>query len=259
METLNNNQGNQSQPPIDEVPAPVTPDITPKKRNYLPWILGILAVVVIFTTSFLILIGKSKPTPIGSLTQQNSSSPSPTINFYACVTKYEKLDLYYPTNTTGWKTYVDSTQSYSFKYPNTLNLLKDKRLSLSTQTEVDQSCEFGCVPSYGMDVETPVENGDPQQNLKDYVTKTLDMPTCEQSGDRITTVRLYRTINLNNKYDAVYFQFNDCGGGSCDNFIVKDKTTGNIARFMSMNLSEDLFNQVFSTFKFIDTTTAPSE
>lgn len=255
METLNNNQENQPQPPIDTAPTSAVLNETPQKRNYLSWLLGVLVLTVVLAVSFLILTSNQKKMREKSAAINESRltlSPSPATNPYACVTKYEKINLHYPTNTTSWETYTNPTQGYSFKYPNTLNLLKDKRLSLSTQAEVDKFCELGCEPSHGMNVETSVDSSDPQQNLKDYVTKTLDMPTCEQLGDGISAVRLYRTINLNNKYDAVYFQFNGCGGGSCDQFIIKDKTAGKIARFTSMNLSEDLFNQIFSTFKFLE-------
>lgn len=55
----------QSQlPPVDVAPAPFMPDPTPKKKNYHPWILGILALVVVLAASFLILTSKSKSTPI---------------------------------------------------------------------------------------------------------------------------------------------------------------------------------------------------
>ena len=57
--------------PIDVAPISPTPDVTPKKRNYLPWILGILVLVIVFAISFLILTGKSKSTPINSLTQES--------------------------------------------------------------------------------------------------------------------------------------------------------------------------------------------
>lgn len=47
-------------PPIDAVLTSTILDGTPKKRNYLFWILGILVLIVIFFTSFLILIGNQK-------------------------------------------------------------------------------------------------------------------------------------------------------------------------------------------------------
>lgn len=49
----------------------------PKKRNYSPLLLAILALVVILATSFLVLIGKSKSTPIQKETKE---SPTITIN-----------------------------------------------------------------------------------------------------------------------------------------------------------------------------------
>lgn len=47
-------------PPIDAVPTSAALDGTPKKRNYLFWILGISALIVIFFTSLLILSGNQK-------------------------------------------------------------------------------------------------------------------------------------------------------------------------------------------------------
>lgn len=73
MENSINNQENQPQPPTEAAPTPAVLDEAPKKRNYIPWILGIFILVIIFVTSFLILIGKSKPTPTDSLTQPSDS------------------------------------------------------------------------------------------------------------------------------------------------------------------------------------------
>lgn len=80
-------------PPIDEVPAPVAIDITPRKRNYIPWLLGILALAVVLGVSFLILTGNSKPSPTKSLIKPSVSPEQTTV-------AATDIDM------SGWKTYI---------------------------------------------------------------------------------------------------------------------------------------------------------
>ena len=63
----------QPQPPIDTVPAPAVSGATPKKKNYLPWLLGILVLVVIPAAFFLILTSKSKLTPTSNKVKESSA------------------------------------------------------------------------------------------------------------------------------------------------------------------------------------------
>jgi len=123
METLINNQ--QNQPSVNTTPAPVMPDVTPKKRNYLPWILGILVLVVFLVTFFLILIGKSKPIPTESLIQESSPSGSiqPPVSSYNQIledVKYSSLSKKFG-NTLPIEAELSLLQSKEFpftlKYP----------------------------------------------------------------------------------------------------------------------------------------------
>lgn len=60
-------------PLIDAVPTPTILDGTPKKRNYPFWILAILVLAAISAISFLVLTGKSRSVPSGSLAQPSDS------------------------------------------------------------------------------------------------------------------------------------------------------------------------------------------
>src|SRR3990167_997597 len=96
----------QPQPPIDTVPAPTVSGATPKKRNYLSWILGIVVLVVILATSFLILTGKSKSIPTESLIQPLVLPEQTTV-------ADTDIDM------SSWKTYINDKDGYSIKYPPT--------------------------------------------------------------------------------------------------------------------------------------------
>lgn len=72
METLNNNQDNQPQPPIDIVPTSVVHDGTPKKKNYLPWLLAILVLAAIIYINY-----SNNRTKTPSLTIQPTIYPTP--------------------------------------------------------------------------------------------------------------------------------------------------------------------------------------
>ena len=84
--------------PADTTPAPVMPDVTPKKKNHLPWLLGILALVVILTAFFLVLIvnqNKVKKNPIVINKPKVTSETPIAINdpeLTKFVRKYLKLD-----------------------------------------------------------------------------------------------------------------------------------------------------------------------
>lgn len=60
MKNSINNQENQPQPPTEAAPTSAALDGAPKKRNYLPWLLGILGLVVILAISFLVLTDNQK-------------------------------------------------------------------------------------------------------------------------------------------------------------------------------------------------------
>lgn len=105
--------------PIDAVPTPPVLDGTPKKRNYLFWILGILALAVISVTSFLILTGKSKSTPSGSSIQP-SVSPEQTTAI--------AVDM----NMSSWKTYSNSILGIALQYPSNWALNMDDQNAILT-------------------------------------------------------------------------------------------------------------------------------
>lgn len=84
--------------PINAVPTPPAPDGTPKKKNYPPWILGILVLVVAVTVF-----------TFYKFTKENSKiqpAPSPS------ETSLKKADP-----TANWKTYTNKNVGFTFKYP----------------------------------------------------------------------------------------------------------------------------------------------
>lgn len=89
METLNNNQGNQPQPPIDAVSTSAALDGTPKNRNYLPWLLGILVLLIAISvlTFYQITKGNNKTQPSSGSTQL----PVPQYNQILEEIKYSSL------------------------------------------------------------------------------------------------------------------------------------------------------------------------
>lgn len=104
-------------PPIDAVPISTAFDGTPKKRNYLPWILGILVLVIIFTTSFLILTSKSKSTRINSLTQETTTEINEPKTVVTDVLKAQQSGISQKSNSmqrTLEK--IDSQQASDFPY-----------------------------------------------------------------------------------------------------------------------------------------------
>jgi len=104
----------QPQPPIDAAPAQIAPDVTPKQKNYIPWLLGILVLVVISVTPFLILAGKSKSTPTESLVQPSVSPEQTTV---------ADTDV----DTSSWKTYINPSFGVAFQYPSNWTVIMDSK------------------------------------------------------------------------------------------------------------------------------------
>ena len=104
----------------ESIPVDTTPEmivVAPKKKNYLPWLLGIMALVVVLTALF--LIGKSKSTPTGSLIQPSIPQDQTTI----AVTD---IDI------SNWKTYVNSSLGVTLQYPSNWALNMDDQNAILT-------------------------------------------------------------------------------------------------------------------------------
>lgn len=117
METLNN-QENQPQPPTEAAPTPPALDGTPRKKNYLFWILGILGLTIVLVIILLFFIGKSKSISSGSLTQSPASQEQTAVDS-------TNVDI------STWKTYINRVRGFEFKYPNNLEIYSDMGMDYS--------------------------------------------------------------------------------------------------------------------------------
>lgn len=93
-----------SEPVSDTSPIPPIPTETPKKKNYLPWVLGILGLAIVLVTILFIYFGKSKSTVPDSLTQTPVPQEQNTIDA-------TNIDM------SSWETYFNPNFGIAFRYP----------------------------------------------------------------------------------------------------------------------------------------------
>lgn len=217
--------------PIDAVPTPPVLDGTPKKRNYLLWILAILALVVISVTSFLILTGKSKSTPTASLIQPSVSEKQIGITVAEA-------------DTSNWKTYSDNGAKFSIKYP-------DKWLNIPGKIYPPPVCPSqktfqnkDCMDGY---VAFKVLGKKSDQLLKEAVQER------DKSVSR-DDPQYYENNLSQYLLDMGAIQANYMGMYGPLNVYIPINSVANISylEISSFALDSDIFYQILSTFKFIE-------
>jgi len=151
-ETPVNNSTDQI--PVDTAPAPVTPDVMPKKKNRLPWLFGFLALAVILTASFLILIvNQKKMREKSAAINESELTPSPSKNssFTSQPTVYSTLQ---PTST-DLPRYKDPWQKYesgqnidgiTINYPKGWKINYTKEYNLGSDYEAKYRLGFDFAP-----------------------------------------------------------------------------------------------------------------
>jgi len=239
METLISNQENQSKPPIDDTPISTVFDGMPKKRNYIPWILGILVLVVIFTTSFLILTGKSKSTSTEPLIQPSVSPEQTTV-------ADTDIDM------SDWKTYTNPVFGYSLKYPQSGFIEIDSSDSVIIWSNKDKGIIEGSdrnaitpyvrIGTYKLSSNKSLEqNVDKKENPNsDTVIYFLSKKLIEINGLKFTEFA-YKNDVLEKVFYSTYIPKND-------------NLYGFFFQNSDVNFSSNSFyQQILSTFKFTQT------
>lgn len=134
MDTKIDNQESQFQSPVDMIQTSTVPVEIPKKKNYLPWLLGILLVLIILGVGIGIIVSK-KPRNIGSVPDDiTNSSLVPT------ETPKTKYDI--DTDGDAIPDFVETAIGFDPNYNNAFNCIKKscqaptQQTAQSTQTNI---------------------------------------------------------------------------------------------------------------------------
>lgn len=219
-----------SQVPVNPVPVPPVEPPSPPKTLPLKWIIIIIALLagIVLTGTYFIFksqSGKQTPQPAPQVSVQPAVSSTPT-----------------PDETANWKTYTNKTYGFSIKYPSDLEV-------------EDKSSQF---PPFTI-----------------FITdKTKQVPS--EGGSKIN---LYAFVEIKSSNSSLMYYVNDTKNnleyidkkkvGEIEFVIAREKfgmTGGNFDRYLAQNrdyiitfanspyaLDEQIFNQILSTFKFINT------
>ena len=198
--------------PINTTPVPIMPDEKPKKKNYLPWILGILVLVIVLITSFLILTNKSKSTPAGSLTQPPVSEKQTT-------------PAAPDTDISNWKTYTNTNFGFTLKYPSNWTVNVDNK-NVKVTIKADQTDDL----SQGVGI----SNLDMQNyiSLDNWFAKVdKDCERAKQLSEKTggpTDCIQYKRLGKRqvNQFAASKILWNCCGSGPTVRYFIEalDKT-----------------------------------
>lgn len=232
-------------PPIDVAPAPVTPAGTPKKRNYLPWLLGILVLIIIFTTSFLIMTGKSKSTPTSSLTQPSVSPEQATV-------ADTSIDM------SSWKTYTNKQVGFTLKYP-------------STWRENDiSSIDFGTPVLAAIDLDSDPQNPLPYESFGDSIRLIVYQNPNNLTTDEFVKKEAFKNETRDKNFDygnykkGTQYDFYGLKGTKIENveappgergpsiFIPKDNFILSISTMNTSATNQKILNEALYTFEFTD-------
>jgi hypothetical protein len=193
-----------------------------------------LALILSFTTIIATLIAAFfyfQNTQLRNVLQKNLPSPTPTATL---------------SETAGWKTYTDSNNEYSFKYPsnwNTLNI-NNNSLMVAPQADIDQVSKmvkagggFG-----GGDFLIMLIN----KNEKKPSITTDEYQTVIESSVNISSIEAL-------KYEITFLQNGPGFEKGKKHFSVVIPTS---EKYLSIDLVEqkylDTYNLILSTFKFIE-------
>ena len=247
----------QPQPSIDAALAQVVPDITPKKKSYLPWLLGILVLVIVFAISFLILTGKSKSTPANSLTQLSVPPEQTAIDA-------ANIDM------SSWKTYINEVRGFEFKYPNNLEIYSNMGMDYSDDSiylySKSEKFPYCGVQSISKKIAAEEEN---LGNMKASSLKELIDNSYKQAiEDQYTLKRVVQPVQEGifagkkmYKYvveeEGMYMIW---GSGVKKRSIYTVLALEHNDSYIMIGCGDNnVYNQILSTFKFIDTTAVSTD
>lgn len=235
-------------PTPQPIPPPPPPAPPPPKNS--PWMILWVGVVLLLGIAIGLLINNKSlisgftipglaPTP----TPTTIPTPSPT-----------------PDPTANWKTYIDTTNGFSLKYPDTyFKFQGDPTLGFFIATSATQG---GNGPKF-----LPNKN---DVWLGESTLKTANYSNLNTLDQYITSIAIYEnpiktsiTMDGVNAYKIVYSSQVYCAGNSCSTIYGYDELVlknGNIyvvtmssGDKSTLDNNANLFDQILSTFKFTDT------
>jgi hypothetical protein len=180
------------------------------------------------------------------------------VNSITFVDQIQSTDTATPATGAGWKTYTNSVDNYSFKYPNNWTV-KSENLSTDSVTKVTilQSSDFvsdqpdmggGSIPgaSKGKQLEISVShnpNFNSYQEYKNFAEEksTIIPKNFFSSHKEIMVGGVQAMVHLDGK--PTY------KGSLSESYFFNRKTIFTIV-FTNSSSENDLFNQILSTFKF---------
>jgi hypothetical protein len=228
-----------NQNPITSVPQPTTyPTPQPAPTSKTTWIFIAVIVVLIGVASYFGYQNYQLKQPL--TTQQPSPTPATTIVDSPTSTS---TPTYTPDPISNWKTYTDTKNDYSIKYPSNFKIEnKDEDVNINDFTEADPNCKGGgCflgTYSLKLSIKSVVSN---QTNLKSIVDEKYN-----QDLNFYADVTPLKLSTLNN-YLAYYFEAT--GAERYSNYYLMSNS-GTILKISYANNGSKYLTQILSTFKF---------
>lgn len=219
----------------DAAQTSVIPDGMPKKRNYLPWLLGILVLLIAISVLIFYQITKGN-----NKTQPSSGSTQPLVPQKQTTVSVTDIDM------SSWKTYSDNAVGFSIKYP-------DKWLSVPGKINPPPVCPSqktfqskDCMDEY---IVFKVFEKKSNQLLKEAIQERDKSINQDQDDPQ------YYENNLSQYLlDIGAIQANYMGMYGPLNIYIPINPVANISylEISSFALDSDTFYQILSTFEFTE-------
>lgn len=234
-------------PPIDTVPTPATLDGTPKRRNYLPWLLGILALLIAISvlTFYQITKGNNKTQPSSGSTQ------SPVLQEQTTVA-VTNIDM------SSWKTYTNSGYGYSLKYPNKVSIRESKESDYIFFELPIEKEDGNITPTLWI---THLKS-DTSLNPKDFYVKKTKETEVEHANKNLPPVipPVETKETKINGLDAFQYTASAGDGNMLHTYLKSGKVIVDISYYSDLDnpnfpnnkKNKYIFDRILSTFKLVD-------
>jgi len=238
-----------TQIPTQQPPQPPPEVITPQpKLNYLKTIFFfVLIVITLSLIAYLIFqnqkLQKQVLNPQTSLTIQTPSSTPKKVSSISI-----SVD-----ETAGWQTYINMMLGFSFRYPTEYKAPIENNNYISLISPLNPEPKKGYELQNGeLKVEIYVSDASPDETLMELVKKKKAQSDSLGSNTKILKEEEILVDGIN----AVKQTWEGMGTGQTILFIKDNKEFGMI-KFPAVTTRDNEFNQILSTFKFLNTNELP--
>jgi hypothetical protein len=244
------------QPTIEPIQASAEQNFEPTKKSLPKWpliIVGVILLATLLTGAYLLI--KSQNTKIACTTEAKlcpdesavgrtgpkcEFTPCPKMPTPTLAPKATGSGTLIATETANWKTYIDSKDFYSFKYPEAWFMNGDNSSNVHNSVGISPIKLQGVDQAFSNMIAFNILDNPNNLPIEDYVKANISPQTVNYSTQTIAGIQGKRTADLPGQFsnDEVFVEY-------------KNKIyTITLIKSPGEQIPSSTFNQIMSSFKF---------